>query len=123
MAVIYAAPVKTARITQTRDYFAGGTLELLSASDQVLAVFVLTGPGGTVAGDVWTLAFVAGTVQGTAAAGVGTNAAKAQIKTSGGAAHLTGLTVALSGADINMPNTSITEGQDVTVNTATVQHA
>lgn len=123
MAVVYNVAVKTARMTQTRDYFAGGTLELLSASSQVLAVFDLTSGGGTISGDTWTLAFDAGTVTGEAAAGVGTTATAARLKTSGGDAHLTGLTVGLSGSDVNMTNTSITTGQDVTMNSASIQHA
>lgn len=123
MAVIYNVAVKTARMTATRDYFAGGSLELLSAANQVLAVFTLSGTGGTVSGDTWTLAVTAGTVQGEAAAGAGTTATQARIKNSSGDAHLTGLTVGLSAADLVMTNTSITSGQDVTLSSGSIQHA
>jgi len=123
MPIAYAAAVKTARITATRDHFAGGTLELLAANDTLLAAFTLTAPGGTVSADPWTLAFVAATVQGAAGAGAGTAAAKAQIKTSAGDAHLTGLTVGTSGADVVLDNVSIADGQNVTMSSATIQHA
>lgn len=119
MAVTYATAVKTARMTATRDEVANGTLEIMTAADAVLVVFGLNAAGGTIATDTWTLVFDAGTV---AATGTGT-AAKAQIKTSGGTAVITGLTVGTSGSDINLDNTSITTGQNVTLSSATVQHA
>ena len=123
MPAIYNATIKTARMTATRDACAGGTLELLSAADAVLATFTLSGTGGSVAGDVWTLAFVVSTVAGSAAAGAGTAATKAQVKASGGTAVITGLTVATTGADINLVNTNIAESQNVTLSSATVTHA
>lgn len=123
MAVTYTNAVKTARITATRDHFANGTLEILAANDTVLAIFGLSASGGTIATDTWTLVFDNATVTGEAGAGAGTAAAKAQIKTSGGTADLTGLTVGTSGADINLNNTSIANGQNVTLSSATLQHA
>lgn len=125
MAVTYNVAVKTARMTATREYFANGTLELLSASDQVLAIFGLSADGGAVSGDEWTLAFDATEVDGEAAALTGTNATKARVKTAGGASHLTGLTVGLagSGADVIMTNTSISAGQEVGMVSATFKHA
>lgn len=120
MPVTYTNAVKVARMTATRDFFVSGTLEIMTAGSLVLAVFTLTSPGGTVAGaGVWTLAFVAGTV---AAVAAGT-AAIAQLKNSGGTASLTGLTVGISGADINLNNLSITAGQNVTLTSATITHA
>lgn len=119
MAVTYNAAVKTARITATRDHFANGTLEILTAADAVLVTFGLDADAGSIAGGVWTLEFDAGTV---AASGTGT-AAKAQIKTSGGSAHLTGLTVGTSATDVVLNNTSIATGQDVTLTSATITHA
>jgi len=127
MAVTYNVAVKTVRMTATRDYFANGTLELLSAANQVLAIFGLSEDGGEVSGDEWTLAFDATEIQGEAAAGTGTNAAKARLKTSGGAAHLTDLTVGLATdtpvRDVIMTNTSISAGQEVGVVSATFKHA
>jgi hypothetical protein len=119
MSVTYNAAVKTARITATRDYFANGTLEILTAADAVLATFGLSASGGNIAGSVWTLVFDATPVT---ASGTGT-AAKAQVKDSGGNAHLTGLTVSTSGADINLDSVSITSGQSVGLTSATVTHA
>lgn len=123
MSVIYNTAVKTDRMQATCDYFADGTLELLSAGDVVLAIFELASDGGSVAGAVWTIEFDADTVNGESAAGSGTVATKAQIKTSGGSAHLTGLTVGTSGTDVVLNNASIADGQEVTLTSATITHA
>jgi hypothetical protein len=125
MAVTYATAVKTARITATRDHFANGTLEILAANDTVLAIFGLSATGGSISGAVWTLAFDASPVAGEAGAGAGTDATKAQIKTSGASANLTGLTVGLvgSGADIELDNVNIASGQNVGLSSGTITHA
>jgi hypothetical protein len=123
MAVTYSTAVKTARMTATRDEVANGTLELLSAGDVVLAIFGLSATGGSVTNDEWTLAFDAATVTGEAGASGGVDATKAQIKTSGGTAVITGLTVGTSGTDIVLDNNNIDEGQDVTLSSATITHA
>lgn len=121
MAVTYATAAKTARITATRDHFANGTLEIQAADNTVLVTFGLDAAGGTISGAVWTLVFDADTV----AAGAGSNtlATKAQLKTSGASANLTGLTVGTSGADINLDSANITIGQNVTLSSATITHA
>ena len=119
MAVTYATAVKTARITATRDHFANGTLEIMDAANVVLAVFGLDAAGGTIAGDTWTLVFDASTVSAVASG----TASKAQIKNSTGTANLTGLTVGVSGSNINLDSVSITSGQNVSLTSATVQHA
>lgn len=119
MAVTYNVAVKTDRMTATRDYFGAGTLEIQTSGDAVLAVFDLTTAGGSVSGAVWTLAFDASTV---AASGTGT-AAKAVVKNSANAAHITGLTVGTSESDINLDSVSITTGQNVTLSSATLTHA
>ena len=118
MAVNYTTAVKTARMTSTRDHFANGTIEIRSGST-VLAVFGLSASGGTIATDTWTLVLDAGTV---AAIAAGT-ADNAVIKDSGGTADLTGLTVDTSGTDVILDNTNIAIGQDVTLTSATIQHA
>ncbi len=123
MAVTYNAAVKTSRMTATRDYFANGTLEILSAADVVLAIFGLSSGGGSVTTGVWTITFDSNTVTGESGAGTGTAATKAQIKNSGGSAHLTGLTVGLSASDVIVDNTSIASGQSVVMNSATITHA
>jgi hypothetical protein len=119
MAVTYNTAVKTSRMTATRDYFANGTLEIQAANDTVLATFGLSAGGGSIASGVWTLTFDASPVT----AGATGTATKAQIKDSGGNAHLTGLTVGTSGSDINLDNTSINSGQQVGLTSATITHA
>jgi hypothetical protein len=123
MSVTYNTAVKTDRMHSTCDYFASGTLEILSAADVVLAIFHLAYDGGSVTGAVWTLDFLSTTVTGESGASGGTVATKAQIKNSAGAAHLTGLTVGLSATDVIVNNTSIASGQNLTMNSATVTHA
>lgn len=119
MAITYNAAVKTPRITATRDYFANGTLELLTAGDVLVVSFGLSASGGTISGGVWTLTFDATTVNAVAS-GVVT---KAQIKTAGGLAHITGLTVATSAADVVIVNTNIAATQPVQVTAATITHS
>ncbi|MDX5412763.1 MAG: hypothetical protein LPK02_06925 [Rhodobacterales bacterium] len=118
MAVNYNVAVKTARITATRDYFADGTLELLAGAT-VVATFGLSASGGTIAGDTWTLTFDAATV----AAGNAGNIDGAQIKNAGGSAHITGLTVGTAGTDVIVDNTSVNAGQNITISSASIQHA
>lgn len=120
MSVTYATAVKTARMTATRDNFANGTLEIgTTGMAAVLATLTLSATGGSVANDVWTLAFAASSVSASA---TGT-AAEARIKNSGGTAQITGLTVGMSGSDVVLDSTSITSGQTVTLNSATITHA
>ena len=119
MAITYNVAVKTDRMTATRDYFANGTLEIQNSGGTALVTFDLSSTGGTVSGDTWTLALEAATV---AADNDGT-ASQAVIKTSGGSAHLTGLTVGTSASDIIIDDASIANGQDVTLSSATIQHA
>ena len=120
MSVTYDAAVKTARMTTTRDQVADGTLEIgTSGMASVLATFGLSASGGSISGNVWTLAFDASTVAATASG----TAAAARIKNSSGTAKITGLTVGTSGSDINLDNTNINNGQNVTLTSATITHA
>ena len=122
MPVYYDPSLKNTRMTVTRDHFANGTLEILTATDVLLVAFGLADDGGTVSNGVWTLAFDFGTVP---AVGAG-DAAKAQVKTGvvgGGLAHLTGLTVGTAGTDVILPSLAIVVGQNVTLTAATVTHA
>lgn len=118
MAVTLTTVAKSASMTGLRDNFAGGTLEVLSASDVLLVTYSLTATGGSVAGGVWTVAFNAATV---AAVATGT-ATKAQFKTSGGVADITGLTVAESGSDIILDDATVTAAQNITISTLTISH-
>ena len=56
---------------------------------------------------------------GTAGAGAGTTATWYRLTTSGGTAHIDG-TVGISGADMNLNNTSIATGQTVSVTSFTL---
>ncbi|MHA6686350.1 hypothetical protein [Mesorhizobium sp. A556] len=122
MAVTPSAAVRTALITKLRDLVASGTLELLSAANQVLAIFTLSASAGTVSGDVWTLTFVASEVLGETVAGDGTTSTKAQIKDGSSTVAIDGLTVGLpaSSADIKLINVSISQGQAVEITAATI---
>lgn len=111
---------KTAMLTAQRDVVADGSLEILSASSQVLAVIGLSTTGGTISGlssVVWTLAFdSSGETLGLSAAGAGTNAASARLKTLGGVVQETlTLTAAGGGGDIQLDNISISYNQTVKI--------
>ncbi len=125
MPVIYATPVKTVRMTATRDFFANGTMEILSASNAVLAIFGLPSDGGSVSGAIWSFVPDDTEVNGEAAAGAGVNAAKARLKNSAGTASLTGLTVTATGGggDVQLINLSISSGQPVRCESASITHA
>ena len=119
MPVNYNAAVKTARVTATRDYFANGTMEIQDAQGEALVIFELGETAGAISGDAWSLNFDAETIE---AIRSGT-AAKAVIKNSQGNAHITGLTVGESDADVTIDNTDINSGQSVTMSSAVIQHA
>jgi len=124
MAITYNVAVKNNRMTATRDYFAGGKIEILTSGDALLVEFPLSSTGGTVATGTWTFSFGGGsTASHTSAATAAGVAAKAQIKTSGGSAHITTLTVGTSATDVILDNTNIASGQNVTINSASITHA
>lgn len=128
MAVTYSAGVKTARMTTVRDQIdaggAAGRLEICSAGyAAVLATITLGYSGastGTISGSVLTLA---GFPRSDTSADATGTAALARIRTSAAADVITGLTVGLSGSDVNLDSLSITAGQTVTINSATLTHA
>ena len=128
MSVTYTTAVKNARMTAVRDQMDGGgaasRLEICSASyAAVLATITLGYPGittGTVASGVLTLA---GFPRSDSSADNTGTAAVARIRDSAGTDIITGLTVGTSGSDINLDSISITAGQTVTINSATLAHA
>lgn len=128
MAVTYSAAVKTARMTAVRDQIdaggAAGKLEICSAGyATILATIPLGYSGastGTVSGSVLTLA---GFPRSDTSADATGTPAVARIRTSANADVITGLTVGLSGSDINLDSLSITAGQTVTINSAAITHA
>lgn len=121
MAIVYTTAVKTARMEAVKTALgASGKLEIgTTGMASILAVIPLS-TGGTVTNGVWTL--IASPTSDTAADNTGA-AAAARIRTSGNTDIVTGLTVGLSGSDINLDSLSITAGQTVTVNSATITHA
>jgi len=119
MAVTYTTAVKTASMTAKLNFFANGTLEILTATDDLLVTFGLNAAGGTVTGAVWTLVLDATPV---AASGTGT-AAKAQVKTAGAVVGITGLTVGTTNSNINLDNVTINTGQNVGLSSAVITHA
>lgn len=128
MAVTYSATVKTNRMTAVRDSIdaggAAGKLEIgTTGMGTVLATITLGFSGastGTVSGSVLTLA---GFPRSDTSADATGTAAEARIRTSANADVVTGLTVGTSGSDINLDSTSITAGQTVTINSASISHA
>lgn len=125
MAVTYSATAKTNRMTAVRDTIdagaGAGVLQIGTAGmATVLAEFTLNDPSGTVSGSVLTLSGFP--KSDTSANDTGT-AAAARIRDSNANDVITGLTVGTSAADIILDSVSITSGQTVTLNSATITHA
>jgi hypothetical protein len=114
----YSDLLKSARMLATRDFLAGGSLEVLTDDDTVLIIFPIT--GGSVVDDVLSLDLQPNSLG--LASGV---AAKAQLKNSAGIVSISGLTVGLngSGSSITMQNTSIEVGQSFSSAISTITHA
>jgi len=125
MAVTYTTAVKNARLDAvTTAIGATGVLEIgTSGMASVLATIALGNPAAAAAsGGVLTLSGFPRT--DTSADNSGTPAAEARIRTaSGGTDIITGLTVGTSGCDINLDSVTITAGQTLTINSATITHA
>lgn len=125
MPVVYSNTAKTNRMTAVRDTIDGGTgpgvLQIGTAGmATVLAEFTLNDPCGTVSGSVLTLS---GFPKSDTSANATGTAAAARIRDSAGNDVITGLTVGTTGSDINLDSVSITAGQTVTINSATITHA
>lgn len=125
MAVTYTTAVKTARMNAVKDQIdagaGAGKLEIGTAGmASVLATITLADPCGTVTNGVLT--FSGMPRSDTSADATGT-AAAARIRDSNNVDIVTGLTVGTSAADIILDSTSITAGQTVTINSATITHA
>lgn len=124
MSVTYTTAVKNARLDAvTTAIGATGVLEICSAAyAAVLATISLNNPAAAGAsGGVLTLS---GFPKSDTSADNSGTAAVARIRTAGGGTDIiTGLTVGLSASDINLDSLSITAGQTVTINSATITHA
>lgn len=121
MAVTYTTAVKNARLDAVVTAIgAAGKIEICSAAyAAILATITLGGTAGTSSGGVLT--FSGFPISDTSADNTGT-AAVARIRTSGNTDIVTGLTVGLSGSDVNLDSLSITAGQTVTLTSAAITH-
>jgi hypothetical protein len=123
MAVTYTTAVKNARLDAVVTQIgSAGVLEIgTTGMGTVLATIALGNPAGTTSGGILT--FSGFPRSDTSADATGT-AAAARIRTaSGGTDIITGLTVGTSASDINLDSVSITTGQTVTINSATITHS
>ena len=125
MAVVYPNAVKIARMAAVVSQ--AGTTAVLEIGTASMATVLATIPlGNPIAGAATGTGLL--TLSGfprsdTSADATGT-AAAARIRTAtGGTDVITGLTVGLAAADIVLDSLSVTAGQTVTLNSATIQHA
>lgn len=122
MAVTYTTAIKSSRMSAVVTA-AGATAVLeigTTGMASILATITLANPIGSVTDGVLTLTMPR---SDTAADNTGT-AAAARIRTAtAGTDIITGLTVGLSAADIVLDSLSITAGQTVTINSASITHA
>lgn len=122
MTVNYTAAVKNARLDAvTTQIGTSGKLEVgTTAMAAILATIILNATAAAAAsGGVLTFSGFPKTV---AASSTGT-AAAARVRKSDNTDIITGLTVGTTAADIILDSTSITSGQNVTINSATLTHA
>lgn len=125
MAVTYSANAKTNRMTAVVTTIdagaAAGVLQIgTTGMATVLAEFTLNDPSGTASAGVLTLS---GFPKSDTTANATGTAAAARIRDSNALDVITGLTVGTSAADIILDSVSITAGQTVTLNSATITHA
>ena len=125
MAVTYTNAVKISRMAAVVTQ--AGTTAVLeigtSAMGTVLATITLGNPIAGAATGAGVLTLSGFPRSDTSADATGT-AAAARIRTAtGGTDIITGLTVGLSGSDVNLDSLSITVGQTVTINSAVFTHA
>jgi hypothetical protein len=121
MAVTYSTAVKNARLdVVTTQALTAAVLEIGTAGMAlVLATIPLANPiAAAAASGVLTLTMPR---SDTAADASGT-AAAARLRTGGALDIITGLTVGLTGSNINLDNLSINVGQTVTISSATLTH-
>lgn len=124
MAITYTTAVKTARMTAVRDQIdlgaGAGILKIRDSGNVVLASITLADPSGTITNDVLTFSGFPRSDTSADATGTANNAI---ITDSSGTTVISGLTVGLSASDIILDSLSITTGQTVTLNSATITHA
>jgi len=124
MAVNYASALKSTRmqadISAIDANASPGVIEIgTTGMATVLVVITLAKPSFTESGGVLTMA---GAPKSGTASNTGT-AAAARIKDGGGNVVVSGLTVGVSGSDINLGSVSVASGQVVTLSSGTLTHA
>lgn len=126
MAINYSTTTKNARldvVTAQIDAGAGaGKLEIGTAGMATVLATITLGDPSAAAAAAGVLTFSGFPRSDTAADATGT-AAAARIRDSNNTDVITGLTVGLSAADIILDSLSITAGQTVTINSASITHA
>lgn len=120
MAVIYDDVTKQDRLTTVVTRLgAGAKLEIGTAGmASVLVTYTLEATAGTAVNGLLTFSGF----PKTEAASAGGTAAAARIRTSADADRVTGLTVGTAGTDVILDVLSITSGQNVVLNSATITH-
>lgn len=126
MSVIYSTAVKNSRmdaVSAAIDGGAGaGVIQIGTANmGTVLATITLADPCAAAAAN-GVLTFSGFPRSDTSADATGT-AAAARVRDSDGNDIITGLTVGTANSDINLDSVSITAGQTITLNSATITHA
>lgn len=121
MPITYSATLKDSRMNAVVTAIGtSGHLQICTAGyASVLANITLSSTAGTVSSGVLTFS-------GTPLSGTAVNsgaAAVARIRTSANVDVIAGLTVGVSASDIILDNTSINNGQTVTINSASITHA
>ena len=123
MAIIYTTAVKNARLNAVVSQIGGtGVLEIgTTGMALVLGTINLNATAGTSTGGVLTFS---GFPKSDISADASGTAAAARIRTgTGGTDIVTGLTVSTTAGDIVLDSVSVTVGQTVTINSATITHA
>lgn len=123
MAVTYTTAVKNARLQAVVTAIGStGVLEIGTAGmATVLATIALDSVAGTASGGVLTFS---GFPKSDLSADATGTAGAARIRTaSGGTDIVTGLTVGLTGSDVNFDNLSINVSQEMVINSMTITHA
>lgn len=122
MTIVYATTLKNTRMTAVvtaLDSGGPGYLEIGTAGMAVvLATVDFESTCGTVSGGVLTFS---GTPLSATAAASGT-AAAAEAFDGAGSVIVSGLTVGVSGADINLSSTAIVDAEPVTITSAAITH-
>jgi hypothetical protein len=120
MTVNYSPDVKSGRMGVVADVAKGGRIEVGTIQMAViLASFALPNPAFSEADGIITLL---GTPMKTTAIAAGT-AASARIRDMGGNIKVDGLTVGLSGADLNLNAIALKLNQEVTIASGMIRHS